>query len=230
MGFKVAIDGPAGAGKSTVAKAAAEAFSFIYVDTGAMYRAIGLYLLRQGTDLMDEEAVAEKLPEIDVTIAYEDGTQQVFLNGENVSALIRTQEVGDAASKTSAYREVRAKLLSLQRGLAEKADVLMDGRDIGTEVLPDAELKIYLTADTRVRAERRYHELTGRGQECSLDEIEEEIKERDYRDMHREVAPLRKAEDAVVLDTSFLDIRESVEAVAALIRERKGNDGNNCIG
>ncbi len=221
MGFNVAIDGPAGAGKSTVAKAAAKAAGLIYVDTGAMYRAIGLYLLRKGTDLHDEKAVEEKLPGIDVSIAYEDGVQKVLLNGEDVSSVIRTQEVGAAASVTSAYGAVRAKLLDLQRDLAKKQDVVMDGRDIGTNILPDAQLKIYLSASVAVRAKRRYDELVEKGEEAVLSEVEKEIEERDYRDMHREIAPLKKAEDAVFVDTSDLTIDQAVKAVLVLIFERK---------
>ena len=221
MGFNVAIDGPAGAGKSTVAKAAAKAAGLIYVDTGAMYRAIGLYLLREGTDLRDEKAVEEKLPGIGVSIEYDQGVQKVLLNGEDVSSLIRTQEVGEAASLTSAYGPVREKLLNLQRDLAEKQDVVMDGRDIGTNILPHAQLKVYLTASVEVRAKRRYDELLAKGETAVLSEVEKEIEERDYRDMHREIAPLKKAEDAVLLDTSDLSIDEAVKALLVLIFERR---------
>ncbi|MBQ6680128.1 MAG: (d)CMP kinase [Lachnospiraceae bacterium] len=222
MGFKIAIDGPAGAGKSTVAKRTAAEEGFIYVDTGAMYRAVALNLLRNGADLCDEEDCRRFLPETEVTIRHdEEGTQQVILNGEDVSRVIRTQEVSDAASRTSAYPAVREKLLMLQRSLAEEADVLMDGRDIGTVILPDAELKIFLTADARVRAKRRFDELTAAGQECVFDDILKEIIERDERDMNREISPLRQAEDAVVVDTSYMGIDEVVARIRELIRERR---------
>ncbi len=221
MGFNVAVDGPAGAGKSTVAKAAAKAAGLIYVDTGAMYRAIGLYLLTEGVDIHDEPAVAESLPGITVSIAYEDGIQKVILNGEDVSGKIRTQEVGEAASVTSAYGAVREKLLDLQRDLAKKQDVIMDGRDIGTNILPDAQLKIFLTASVAVRAKRRYDELIEKGEQAVYADVEREIEERDYRDSHREIAPLRQAEDAVVVDTSNLSIDQSVKAVLVLIFERR---------
>lgn len=221
MGFNVAVDGPAGAGKSTVAKAAAKAAGLIYVDTGAMYRAIGLYLLTEGVDIHDEPAVAESLPGIIVSIAYEDGIQKVILNGEDVSGKIRTQEVGEAASVTSAYGAVREKLLDLQRDLAKKQDVIMDGRDIGTNILPDAQLKIFLTASVAVRAKRRYDELIEKGEQAVYADVEREIEERDYRDSHREIAPLRQAEDAVVVDTSDLTIDQSVKAVLVLIFERR---------
>ena len=218
MGFKIAIDGPAGAGKSTVAKRTAAEEGFIYVDTGAMYRAVALNLLRNGADLCDEEDCRRFLPETEVTIRHdEEGTQQVILNGEDVSRVIRTQEVSDAASRTSAYPAVREKLLMLQRSLAEEADVLMDGRDIGTVILPDAELKIFLTADARVRAKRRFDELTAAGQECVFDDILKEIIERDERDMNREVAPLRPAEGAVIVDTSELGIEEVVSQVLGIM-------------
>ena len=202
MGFNIAIDGPAGAGKSTIAKKIAEKLGFIYVDTGAMYRAIGLYLLRAGVPYDDAQAVEDAIREIQISIAYQNGEQQVLLNGENVSAQIRTEEVGNMASKTSQYPAVRVKLLELQRQLAASADVLMDGRDIGTCILPNADLKIYLTADPRVRAKRRYLELTEKGISCNIEEIEKDIIERDLRDTTREVAPLKKAEDAVEVDTS----------------------------
>ena len=222
MGFKIAIDGPAGAGKSTVAKRTAAEEGFIYVDTGAMYRAVALNLLRNGADLCDEEDCRRFLPETEVTIRHdEEGTQQVILNGEDVSRVIRTQEVSDAASRTSAYPAVREKLLMLQRSLAEEADGLMDGRDIGTVILPDAELKIFLTADARVRAKRRFDELTAAGQECVFDDILKEIIERDERDMNREISPLRQAEDAVVVDTSYMGIDEVVARIRELIRERR---------
>ena len=222
MGFKVAIDGPAGAGKSTVAKRTAREEGFIYVDTGAMYRAVALYLLSAGADTGSEEDCRKYLDQINVTIRHdENGTQQVILNGEDVSGRIRTQEVSDAASRTSSYPSVREKLLSLQRSLAEEADVLMDGRDIGTVILPDAELKIYLTADARIRAKRRYNELIQAGQEADFDTVLKEITLRDERDMNREIAPLKKAEDAILVDSGNMTIGEEVAVIRALIRERR---------
>jgi len=226
MGFKIAIDGPAGAGKSTVAKRTAAEEGFIYVDTGAMYRAVALNLLRNGADLCDEEDCRRFLPETEVTIRHdEEGTQQVILNGEDVSRVIRTQEVSDAASRTSAYPAVREKLLMLQRSLAEEADVLMDGRDIGTVILPDAELKIFLTADVRIRAKRRYDELLGKGVSTTLEQVEEEVRQRDERDMNRAVSPLRQAEDAAVVDTSVLSIGEATAVICALANERAKERG-----
>lgn len=221
MSFNVAIDGPAGAGKSTVAKTVAGEMNFIYVDTGAMYRAMALYFLREGIDPSDEAAVLEACRRVSVTISYEAGVQQVFLNGENVSGLIRTEEVGNMASATSGYRLVREKLVELQKELAKKADVIMDGRDIGTCVLPEADVKIYLTAGSLVRAKRRYKELTEKGISCNLEEIEKDIIDRDYRDMHRENSPLSQAEDAVLLDSSDMTLRQVVETIEAMIREKE---------
>ena len=209
----IAIDGPAGAGKSTIARKVAEKLSFIYVDTGAMYRSMALYFIRHDIAAQDEEKIAAACPDIDVSIAYQDGEQQVILNGENVNGMIRTEQVSMMTSDTSKYPVVREKLLSLQRGLAEKENVIMDGRDIGTCVLPNAQLKIFLTASVEVRAKRRYDELVAKGEQCDLAEIEKYISERDYRDMHREIAPLKAAEDAVMLDSSDLNIDEVVEAI-----------------
>ena len=206
MSFNIAIDGPAGAGKSTIAKRAAKELSFIYVDTGAMYRSIALGLLRGGVDIEDTQALEKALEQIEVSIGYENHEQQVFLNQENVSGLIRTEEVSRMASAASAKPQVRAKLTELQRSLARREDVLMDGRDIGTMILPDAQLKIYLTASVHTRALRRYKELIERGEDCSLEDIEKDIEERDYRDMHRETAPLCQAEDAVLIDSSEMTI------------------------
>ena len=211
--FNIAIDGPAGAGKSTIARTVARKLGFIYVDTGAMYRAIALFVLRQGIDKNDEEAVSEAVKGAQITIQYQDGAQQVMLNGENVSGLIRTEEVGNTASAVSVYPAVRAHLLELQRGLAASADVLMDGRDIGTCILPNADTKIFLTASSRVRAMRRYKELTEKGVMCNLEEIEQDIIERDARDMNREIAPLRQAEDAVLVDSSEMTVAEVVQAI-----------------
>jgi cytidylate kinase len=220
MSFNIAIDGPAGAGKSTIARRAAAELGFIYVDTGAMYRAIALGLQRCGADIESEASLNAALDGIEVSIGYEGGEQQVFLNGENVSKQIRTEEVSRIASTTSAKPQVRAKLTDLQRDLARRENVLMDGRDIGTMILPEAQLKIYLTASTRTRAERRYKEQLERGVQCSLAEIEKDIEERDYRDMHRETAPLRQAEDAVLVDSSEMTIEEVAERIIALAKER----------
>ena len=212
--YSIAIDGPAGAGKSTIARTIAQRIGFIYVDTGAMYRAIALYFLRRGIDGDDREAVAAECPDIRVTLEYDDsGRQQVILNGENVSDSIRTPEVSKMASKTSAIPEVRASLLQLQRDLAESANVLMDGRDIGTHVLPDATLKIFLTASADVRAKRRYDELVEAGSSCNYEQIREDIILRDKQDMEREIAPLKKAEDAVLVDSSDMTVEEVIETV-----------------
>lgn len=215
----IAIDGPAGAGKSTIAKKLARDLGYIYVDTGAMYRAMAYYFLQKGIASDDEKAIAAACPDVDVTIRYENGEQQVLLNGENVNAVIRNEEVGNMASATSVYPVVRTKLVELQRQLASKENVIMDGRDIGTVVLPNADVKIYLTASSRVRAKRRYEELKAKGQKCSLDEIEQDIIDRDYRDMHRETSPLKQAEDAVLLDTSELDIDGVISAMKKIIEE-----------
>jgi len=218
--FNIAIDGPAGAGKSTIAKTVAARLGFIYVDTGAMYRAMALYFLRKGIKKEDEAAIEEACGQIEISIRYEDGVQQVLLNGENVSGLIRTEEVGNMASASSVYGAVRRKLLELQRELARTSNVIMDGRDIGTCVLPDAQAKIYLTASSRVRAIRRYKELTEKGQTCNLEEIEQDIIERDYRDMHREIAPLKQADDAVLIDSSEMTIEQVIGAIIETAKER----------
>lgn len=220
MSFNIAIDGPAGAGKSTIAKRLAKELGFIYVDTGAMYRAMALYFLRSGIAKEDEAAISKAAREVDVTIRYENGEQQVLLNGENVNGLIRKEEVGNTASVISAYGEVRKKLVELQQQLAEQADVIMDGRDIGTVVLPKAQVKIYLTASVETRAKRRYDELTEKGQNCELKEIEQDIADRDYRDMHREISPLKQAEDAVLVDSSHKGIEEVVETIKSIYKER----------
>lgn len=219
--YNIAIDGPAGAGKSTIARAAAEKLNFVYVDTGAMYRAMALHFLRNGISAQDEAAISIAVKTADVTLAYEDGVQQVILNGENVSGLIRTEEVGAMASAASVHLSVREKLVELQKGLAKRENVIMDGRDIGTCVLPDADLKIYLTASSRVRAERRYLELKEKGQECSLNEIEKDIIKRDYQDMNREHSPLKQAEDAVLLDSSEMTAKEVIDRILMLFEERK---------
>lgn len=221
MGFNVAIDGPAGAGKSTIAKAVSKELGFIYVDTGAMYRAIALYLLRKGIAIDDNEGFEKYCEEAKVSIEYVDGSQVVLLNGENVNGLIRTQEVGNMASASSTNKKVRAQLLELQRDLAENNDVVMDGRDIGTNILPNAQCKIYLTASSRVRAERRYLELKEKGTDCDLDTIEKEIIERDERDMNREIAPLKQAEDAIYLDTSEMNIEEVKNKIMEIVSSKR---------
>lgn len=221
MSFNVAIDGPAGAGKSTVAKAVAAHMQFIYVDTGAMYRAMALYFLEKGIDAADEAAIREAAGQAQITIAYAEGVQQVLLNGENVSGRIRTEEVGNMASATSGYPAVREKLVELQKELAAKADVVMDGRDIGTCVLPEADVKVYLTASSSVRAKRRFKELTEKGESCDLAKIERDIIDRDYRDMHREHSPLCQAADAVYLDSSEMTLKEVTDAIEGMIREKR---------
>ena len=221
MSMNIAIDGPAGAGKSTIAKRLAKKLGFIYVDTGAMYRAMAYYFLQHNIDAKDENAIAAACPDVDVTITYENGEQQVLLKGENVNGVIRNEEVGNMASSTSVYPVVRKKLVELQRQLAKSADVIMDGRDIGTCVLPDAQVKIYLTASSATRAKRRYDELTEKGVSCDLAEIEKDIIDRDYRDMHRETSPLRQAEDAVLVDSSEMNIDEVVDAIYQVYSEAK---------
>lgn len=217
--MNIAIDGPAGSGKSTIARILSQKLGFIYVDTGAMYRAIALYCLRQGLKAEEEEKIESLLPQIEVSIAYEEGNQVVYLNGENVSDQIRTPQVSAMTSPVAAYGPVREKLLELQRRLARENDVVMDGRDIGTHVLPDAELKVYLTASVETRAIRRYKELEEKGDKTPLSEIEESIRQRDERDMNREIAPLKQAEDAYFLDSSDLTIDEVVAKIEELVKE-----------
>lgn len=218
--YQIAIDGPAGAGKSTIARALASRLGFVYVDTGAMYRAMAVHFLRLGIVPDDEAAVSRACKDIRIDIRYENGDQQVYLNGENVSGIIRTEEVGNMASATSVYAEVRGKLLDLQRELAAANHVVMDGRDIGTCVLPEAQTKIYLTASVRVRARRRMKELAEKGRECDPAQIERDILERDYRDTHREIAPLRRADDAVYLDTSEMTIAQVLDRIIEAAAER----------
>ena len=213
MSFNIAIDGPSGAGKSTIAKRLANELSFVYVDTGAMYRAMALYFLRKQIDPKDERAITAACADIDITLAYQEGIQCVILNGENVNAYIRAEEVGIMASNTSIYPDVRAKLTALQQKLAQTSNVIMDGRDIGTCVLPDAQVKIYLTAEVSARAKRRYDELIQKGVEADYQQIEADIKERDYRDMYREIAPLKQAEDAILVDSSDMDIEQVLTAI-----------------
>lgn len=209
----IAIDGPAGAGKSTIAKLVAKELNAIYVDTGAMYRAIAIYFLRHELNPDIPEQVENACRNIEVSISYEDGVQQVWLNGENVTPLLRTEAVGNMASKSSAKQPVREKLLQLQRDMAVKYKVVMDGRDIGTNVLPNAEVKIYLTASSAERARRRYEELKQKGEDCNIEEIERDIIERDRQDMSRAIAPLKQAEDAYYLDSSSLTIPEVVAEI-----------------
>ena len=223
MGYSVAIDGPAGAGKSTIAKQIARKMNFIYVDTGAMYRAMALFLLRNQIKAEEKEKIEKICKEANITIEYRDGEQVVLLNGENVNGLIRTEEVGNMASAASVNAEVRRKLVALQQELASKAEVIMDGRDIGTCVLPNANVKVYLTADTLVRAKRRFDELTAKGEICDIDKIEADIKERDFRDMNREISPLKQAKDAVLVDTSDMNIEQVVDTIMDLIRQDRAD-------
>ena len=218
MGYSVAIDGPAGAGKSTIAKRVAKEKDFIYIDTGAMFRAMAIHFLRCGIAADDHEKISEAVKDVNVTISYVNGEQNVFLNGENVTGQLRTEEVGNMASASSVNGDVRKKLLELQRKLAASANVVMDGRDIGTVVLPDADVKVYLTASVEVRAQRRYKELIEKGQEADLEKIKKDIEERDYRDMNRDIAPLRQAEDAILVDSSYMTIDENVLAILDLIK------------
>ena len=218
MSYNIAIDGPAGAGKSTIAKLIAKKKNYIYVDTGAMYRAMALYFLETGIKADEQEKISHVVDQIDVTITYENGEQIVWLNGRNVNGMIRTEEVSRMASATSVNSDVRAKLVELQRKLASKENVVLDGRDIGTVVLPNADVKVYLTASSAVRAKRRYEEQIAKGEECNLEEIEKDIIERDHRDMTREISPLRQAEDAILLDSSDMTIEEVADAVIALCK------------
>ena len=220
MRFNLAIDGPAGAGKSTIAKRVAKELSFVYVDTGAMYRAMGTYFSDLGIAPEEQEKIEAACKDVKISISYENGEQQVYLNGVNVTGRLRTEEAGKMASATSAYLEVRKKLVELQQEMAENTDLVMDGRDIGTAVLPNAPLKVYLTASAHVRALRRWKELTEKGQTADLAKIEEDINERDYQDMHREHSPLVQAEDAVLVDSSEMTIDEVVEKILSLARER----------
>ena len=221
MAINIAIDGPAGAGKSTIAKMLAKELGYVYVDTGAMYRAMAYYFLQQGIAKEDAAAINAAVDGADVTIRYEDGAQKVLLNGEDVTGGLRTEQVGNMASSTSVYPAVRVKLVTLQQKLAKTADVIMDGRDIGTCVLPDAQVKIYLTASGETRAKRRYDELVEKGEHADLAKIAEDIKERDYRDMHREMSPLRQADDAVLVDSSDMSIEQVVSAILGIVKEKQ---------
>lgn len=218
--INIAIDGPAGAGKSTIAKKVAKELSFIYVDTGAMYRAMALYLHRNGIDAEDTERIAAACGGADISIEYRNGEQVVLLGGENVNPFLRTQEVSAMASKSSAVPQVRTRLVQLQQELAASQNVVMDGRDIGTVVLPDAQVKIYLTASVEVRARRRFLELQEKGEPAVFEDIAAEIAERDHRDMTREVSPLKQAEDAVLVDSSDLTIEEVAERILGIVREK----------
>lgn len=221
MSYNIAIDGPAGAGKSTIAKAVAKKMNLIYVDTGAMYRAIGLYLLRNNINPQDAEAVNTRCQDADITIQYDKEEQVVCLNGENVNHFIRTEAVSKITSVISVQPSVRLKLLQLQQRLAAENDCIMDGRDIGTCVLPDAQVKIYLTASSSVRAKRRYEELMAKGESCDYETIKADIEERDHRDMHRETSPLKQAEDAILVDSSDLSIHQVIEKIIEICQEKR---------
>lgn len=218
--FAVAVDGPAGSGKSTVAKEIAKALGILYIDTGAMYRTVGMACLKKGIDPTDEEAVVASLDSLDMKIFPEAGGQRILLDGEDITSRIRTEEIGKSASSVAAYQKVREKLVEIQQGLAKEQSVIMDGRDIGTKVLPDAEVKIYLDASVEERAKRRVGELEAQGKTADLETIREEIAQRDYQDMHRENSPLCRAEDAVNVDTTGLDIPAVTAKLLALIAEK----------
>ncbi len=218
MGYNIAIDGPAGAGKSTIAKRVAALKGYIYVDTGALYRGLAVYFLRRGLSPEEPERIIEACGEADIRINYEDGVQQIYLNGENITGQIREEAVGNMASRCSVIPKVREKLLELQRSLAREENVVMDGRDIGTNILPNADVKVFLTASVEIRAERRCKELTEKGVPCNFDEIAADIRERDERDMNRKAAPLRKAEDAVLIDSSDLTVEEVTEKILQLCK------------
>lgn len=218
MGYQIAIDGPAGAGKSTIAKLVAKRKGFIYVDTGAMYRGLAIHFLEHQVNPEDQEAVKKACKTADVSIRYENGQQQIYLCGKNVTARLREEEVGNMASLSSGIPDVRMKLLELQREIAEKENVVMDGRDIGTSILPDADVKIFLTASVDTRARRRYNELVAEGHSCDYEQIRKDIAERDQRDMTRAVSPLRQAEDAVRIDSSEMTIEEVADAIEKLIK------------
>lgn len=222
MAYNIAIDGPAGAGKSTIAKKVSANLGFVYVDTGAMYRAMAVYFLDNGIDTDNEEEVGKACNDVRIVIEYKDGAQQVILNGDNITGRLRTEEVGNTASKTAVYPEVRKKLVELQKELARTTDVVMDGRDIGTCVLPDAVCKIYLTASVETRALRRLNELQEKGMAADLEVIKKDIADRDYRDMNRDVSPLKQADDAVLVDSSDMGIEEVTEKIISIFKEKAG--------
>ena len=219
MSVNIAIDGPAGAGKSTLARQAAQRLGYIYADTGALYRTVGLYSLRNGVDTKNSAAVAATLDKIDISLGFTDEGQRVFLNGEDVSEAIRTPEASMGASDVSSVPEVRAFLLSLQKDIAKSNDCIMDGRDIGTVVLPDADVKIFLTASPEIRAKRRYDELVAKGQQVEYKDVLDDLIKRDYQDSHREIAPLKPAEDSVTLDTGDMNFEQSLDALVSLINK-----------
>jgi cytidylate kinase len=221
--YNIAIDGPAGAGKSTIAKNIAKKLQFIYVDTGAMYRAMALYMIRQHIDAEDNISITNACSNVEVTIEYMNNEQQVILNGENVNSLIRTEEVGKMASAVAKHQAVRTKMVELQRTLAAKTSVIMDGRDIGTVVLPNADLKIYLTASSSERARRRWKELIEKGISCDFNDIEQDIIARDKQDMNREISPLKQAKDAILLDSSSMTIDKVIDSIILLYKKSVGN-------
>ena len=222
MSYNIAIDGPAGAGKSTIAKIVSKKLGFVYVDTGAMYRAMAVFFLDNGINTDDEKEISEACKDVNIRIEYKDNAQQVILNGENITSRLRTEEVGNTASKPAVYSEVRKKLVELQKELAKTTDVVMDGRDIGSCVLPDAICKIYLTASVEKRAERRMLELKEKGETADFDVIKKDIADRDYRDMNREVSPLVIADDAVLVDSSYMGIDEVVDTIIKIFNEKAG--------
>ena len=222
MSFKIAIDGPSSSGKSTLAKRVAKELGFVYIDTGAMYRAMGYYFLNNNLDLNDIDVVNDNVGDVSIEINYVDGVQHVLLNGEDISPVIRKEEVGNAGSVISTYQVVREKLVEMQQEMAKVQSVVMDGRDIGTVVLPDADVKIYLNADCHERAVRRHKELLEKGITKTLEEVEKDLAERDYRDMNRANSPLRKADDAIEIDSTSLEIEDVVEKVLNIVREKQG--------
>ena len=221
MSYNIAIHGSAGAGKSTIAKSISKKMNLIYVDTGAMYRAMALFMIRENVSSQDAEGIRIKCQQADITIGYENGIQIVYLNGENVNEYLRHEEVGKMASITSAQPAVRIKLVELQQALAAKSDCIMDGRDIGTCVLPSADVKIYLTASSMVRAKRRFDELAQKGETCDLQQIKKDIEERDYRDMNRETSPLKQADDAILVDTSDMSIEQVVNSIIEICERKR---------
>ncbi|MBQ7105685.1 MAG: (d)CMP kinase [Bacilli bacterium] len=222
MSFKIAIDGPSSSGKSTLAKRVAKELDFVYIDTGAMYRAMGYYFLNNNLDLNDIDVVNDNVNDVSIEINYIDGVQHVLLNGEDISSVIRKEEVGNAGSVISTYQVVREKLVEMQQEMAKVQSVVMDGRDIGTVVLPDADVKIYLNADCHERAIRRHKELLEKGITKTLEDVEKDLAERDYRDMNRKNSPLKKADDAIEIDSTSLEIEEVVEKVLNIVREKQG--------